>query len=237
MPGVTLPAQRPLNLLCKRGTGDTAAERGWVQVLHASLVPSSCDKHHKIWPSRLVLLQSTSQAAVFWLLNYSSRRGLHLPSTACVGTEATPKTWFLGETRCQGARGDGDNFRIPFLCLRTCVLSPLLCSLLPLHPYGGGKQFLFCFCHFASENQKTNELLSRIGPYIERTPAGYWLHSQCALYLQFAASLLPWLILYHSVLHISILSQTITGGTCSGLRASNSARWRGKNKKEAEGLA
>lgn len=139
MPGVTLPAQRPLNLLCKRGTGDTAAERGWVQVLHASLVPSSCDKHHKIWPSRLVLLQSTSQAAVFWLLNYSSRRGLHLPSTACVGTEATPKTWFLGETRCQGARGDGDNFRIPFLCLRTCVLSPLLCSLLQLHPYGGGK--------------------------------------------------------------------------------------------------
>lgn len=63
-PGFMLPAQRPLNLLCKRSDGGMhthahkqnrwQAELGWEQVLYASLVPNSCYKHHKIWPSRLV---------------------------------------------------------------------------------------------------------------------------------------------------------------------------------------
>lgn len=91
--------------LQKGDGGRRAAEPGRVRVLHASLVPSSCDEHHKIWPSRLVSFKALHKPRCFGFLNsLKSRRGLHLPRTACVGTEGKPKTRLLGETRCRFPR-------------------------------------------------------------------------------------------------------------------------------------
>lgn len=59
----------------------------WEQVLHAPLVPRSCQRHHKTWPSRLVSFKSfvPLRAVVFWLPEGDSP-----PRTACVGAEERP---------------------------------------------------------------------------------------------------------------------------------------------------
>lgn len=163
MLGFMLPAHSPLNRLCQRRDGDARtpadltasrarAGAGPVRFTCAQLLLQASQD----LAIKACLLQSTLQAVVFGVLNYSSWRGLHpshpppCPDSLCGNRW---ETLLLGSSPCGSVRVHGRDFHVLFLCRRTSVLScsVLCCHRAPVAEVNGSCSVL-PFCTGKSEN-------------------------------------------------------------------------------------
>lgn len=152
-PGFVLPAQGPLNLLCKRSGGDAHAgtqPKPTANRAGCSERSGSCTLH--LCPAPVTSITRLGHQGPYPSQHFISRRALAFrpqmlvgaspPQESLRGSGAEPLLFW--QMPHKGRRAKGDDFHILFFpCTRTSLLgylSPwLTASLLPLQPQDAGK--------------------------------------------------------------------------------------------------